>query len=203
MHGLLELPCKANILIRYLCRQIASVAEKYGTQVPFLRPKEFALDSSPSSEAILHTLEIFEKEGKQFDYVALLEPTSPLRKINDIDLALTKLLENESVDSLVSVGEVHTEHPMIIKKIDPSGFVSPYISDMKSIYQRQQADKAYFPYGVIYVSKTDSYKKTKTFYLDNTLSYQIERWQNFEIDDLIDFMVVEQLLKKYKGEVNG
>ncbi len=183
--------------------EIALMAEKYGTKVPFLRPDEFAKDSSPSSEAILHAIESFRNNNEIFDYIALLEPTSPLRKKNDIDLAIKKLLDNEKVDSLVSVGEVHTEHPMIIKKMDSEGFVSPYVDNIKSIYQRQQADKAYFPYGVIYLSKIDSYEKHKTFYLKKTLSYEIERWQNYEIDDKIDFIIVEQIIKKYLGEING
>ena len=184
-------------------KEIADIAEKFGIYIPFLRPKEFAQDNSPSSEAVIHSLENFGNMGERYDYLALLEPTSPLRKKNDIDLAIKKLLDNEKVDSLVSIGEVHTEHPLIIKKMDERGFITPYISVLKTIYQRQQADKAYFPYGVIYISKTQSYIKNKTFYLEKTLSFQIDRWQNYEIDDYIDFIIVEKLLKKYIGEING
>lgn len=184
-------------------KEIAGVAERFGVKIPFLRPKEFAKDNSPSYEAIIHTLESLENIGEKFDYVALLEPTSPLRKKNDIDMAIKKLLDNEKVESLVSVGEVHMEHPIIIKKMDENGFISPYINDVKSIHQRQQADKAYFPYGVIYLSKTQSYKTNKTFYLKKTLSYEIDRWQNYEIDDYIDFIIVEKLIQKYIGEING
>ncbi|MDR3627007.1 MAG: acylneuraminate cytidylyltransferase family protein [Ignavibacteriaceae bacterium] len=183
--------------------EIAGIAEKFGCNVPFLRPEEFARDSSPSSEAIIHALDCFEKLGERFDYIALLEPTSPLRKMNDIDLSIKKIINNENADCLVSVGEIHTEHPFIIKKMDFEGFVSPYISNAKSIYQRQQADKAYFPYGVIYLSKIESYKKNKTFYLEKTLSYEIERWQNYEIDDIEDFMIIEKIINKYIGEING
>lgn len=185
------------------CEEIAMVSENYGIQVPFLRPAEYARDDSPSYEPILHALETFERQGHHYDYMVLLEPTSPLRKKQDVDLAIAKLIQNEKADGLISVGEIHTEHPLIVKKIDESGFVFPYLNKSKTVHQRQQVDKAYFPYGIIYMAKVAAYKEKKTFYLEKTLPYQIERWQNYEIDDQIDFIIIEQLIKKYIGEING
>ena len=181
--------------------EIAEVAAKVGCRPPILRPSRYAEDSSPSYEAVLHALDYFESVGRTFDYVALLEPTSPLRKIEDIDNALELLLSDPSIPSLVSVGEVRTEHPLIIKKLDASGFVFPYISEAKKIHQRQQADRAYFPYGVIYCSKVAEFRKEKTFYQDKTISYEVEGWQNFEIDDYLDFLIVEMIMKEKFKEV--
>lgn len=95
------------------------------------------------------------------------------------------------------------EHPMIVKKIDKKGFVVPYISNIAKIHQRQQADKAYFPYGVIYISKVSEFKKNRTFYTKRTVPYSIERWQNYEIDDQLDFMIIEQIMKIKMEEING
>ena len=177
-------------------KEIADIAKKSKLDVPFLRPENLALDSSPSYEAIIHVIETLEKKGEYYDYLALLEPTSPLRKKDDIDNAIISLISNPKIDSLVSVGEVQTEHPLIMKKIDKKGLVNHYISGEKKIHQRQQADKAFFPYGVIYLCKTEVYKKQKSFYLSNTIPYQIERWQNYEIDDLVDFNIIEFLMSK-------
>ncbi len=184
-------------------REIADVAEKQGVDVPFLRPDEFARDSSPTSEAVIHALDSFEVIGERYDYVTVLEPTSPLRKQDDIDKGIARFASNERAQTLISVGEVHTEHPMIVKKLDRAGFVSPYLPESKRVFQRQQVDKAYFPYGVIYLSRTEAYRTSKTFYSENTLSLEIERWQNYEIDDALDFLVVEQIMKKYIGGNNG
>lgn len=179
-------------------KMIAEVAERSGISVPFLRPKEFAQDSSPTYEAVLDVLQSFEKKGTFFDYVLVLEPTSPLRKKTDIDDSIRLLVDNDKFDTLVSVGEVQTENPVIVKKISESGFVLPYINDQEKFHQRQQFPKAYFPYGVSYISKVDYYKTEKTFYSDNTtLPFYIDRWQNYEIDDAIDFEINELLIQKY------
>jgi len=180
-------------------QEIADVSGNFGIKVPFLRPPELAKDDSATSDAILHVLNELKNSGKTYDYVALLEPTSPLRKDEDIDNALKKLIDDKNADGLVTVGLVHMEHPLIVKKI-VNNFVKPYIDNCSTIYQRQQADKAYFPYGVIYISKVDIYIEKKSFYLENTISYEIERWQNYEIDDEIDFMIAEQILKLKLGE---
>ena len=191
---------KSKYLDRYFVstdsEEIAYIAEKNGAEIPFLRPKELAADDSPSYEAILHAIHKFKENDEFFDYVALLEPTSPLRKADDIDNAISKLVDNIDADSLVTLGEVHMEHPMIVKKINGE-YVSPYIDNIKKIYQRQQADSAYFPYGVIYICKTSVFEKEKSFYLKKTIPYYLERWQNYEVDDIIDFNIVEQLINKH------
>jgi CMP-N,N'-diacetyllegionaminic acid synthase len=176
--------------------EISSIAKEYGAEVPFLRPGNISEDNSPSSATVIHALDYYRQLGKNYDYIALLEPTSPLRKNDDIDNAIVRLINDSSADSLVSVGEVHMEHPMIIKKI-VSGFVSSYIDNVKMIHQRQQADVAYFPYGVIYLAKVNIFRDEKSFYLKKTIPYLIERWQNYEIDDLIDFEIAQLMSSKY------
>jgi CMP-N-acetylneuraminic acid synthetase len=181
---------------------IADIAKNAGINIPFLRPAEIANDTSPTSEAVLHTLDVFEQSGEVFDYIVLLEPTSPLRKKNDIDDAIERIVQHSDAECLVSVGEVHMEHPQIVKTII-GGYVSPYLNKDINIYQRQQADKVYFPYGVIYISMVSAFKATRTFYTSKTIPYPIERWQNYEIDDGIDFMIVETILQKYKEQIYG
>lgn len=180
--------------------EIADVSRSAGADVPFLRPVAFAADSSPTSDVVLHALEFFENIGEYYDFVAILEPTSPLRKPTDIDRGIQTLAESEGADTLVTVGEVHTEHPLIVKRIENNRVV-PYMPETRRIYQRQQADKAFFPYGVLYLSRCRVFKKSKTFYTEKTLPLLIDRWQNYEIDDETDFLVVENLIKKYREEI--
>ena len=192
-----------NVFVSTDSEEIAKIAKESGTNVPFLRPAELAADDSPTSDAILHVLEQLGLMGESYDYVALLEPTSPLRKPNDIDDAINLIVPNNGADCLVSVGEVHMEHPMIVKKIDDKGFVAQYISNITKIHQRQQANKAYFPYGVIYISKVAEFKKSRTFYTEKTVPYFIERWQNYEIDDQLDFIIVEQIMRIKMEVIRG
>lgn len=181
--------------------EIAQIARLHGIEVPFLRPKEYAQDASPTIDAIIHALDSFEKQGEFFDIIILLEPTSPLRKKDDIDNAIETYLHNSSdSESLVSVGEVHLENPYIMKIIEDN-HVIPFIENLQKIYQRQQLPKIFFPYGVIYLSTVEAIRREKTFYQENTIPFFIERWQNYEIDDIYDFYCVETIIKNKVQEI--
>ncbi|OUW17170.1 MAG: hypothetical protein CBD18_05315 [Opitutales bacterium TMED158] len=181
---------------------IAEIAREHGADIPFLRPAELAQDTSPTADAVIHALDCLQAEGERYDFVAILEPTSPLRQSSDIDRAVSLLADNPNCESLVSAGEIHTEHPLIAKRIVENRAI-PYFDSNISIHQRQQADSSYFPYGVIYLSQVDAFRRNRSFYSASTLPMLIERWQNYEIDDEIDFMIVERLLERYGNRVTG
>lgn len=180
--------------------KIAEVAKEYGAEVPFLRPKRLAGDNSPTIDAIEHCINSLERKGRRYDLIALLEPTSPLRKDSDIDNAIKALVDSkQKATSLVSVGKVSLEHPAIMKRIK-DGYARPY-QRARKVWQRQQLDEAFFPYGVIYLSYTNQLLKRRTFYQSRTLPYFIARWQNYEIDDMCDFICVEAILKSIMSGV--
>jgi len=181
-------------------QEIADVAETFGISVPELRPVELANDTATSASFVVYTIEKLRKEDKEFDYILLLEPTSPLRKSGDIDLAIELAIANPERNSVVSLGEVHMEHPMIVKKIDEKGNIIPYLEQNFVLTQRQEADKAYFPYGVVYLVKTNYFMETRKFYGELSLPYFIERWQCYEVDDIYDFLCIEAILKYQKHE---
>ena len=73
--------------------QIAEVAKTYGAKVPFIRPKFLSKDTTPTFDVIEHAVQYYKSElKKEFDYIVLLEPTSPLREIEDIDNSIKKLM---------------------------------------------------------------------------------------------------------------
>jgi CMP-N,N'-diacetyllegionaminic acid synthase len=175
--------------------EIARIAKDHGAEVPFIRPAELATDTAKTIDVIYHSLEFYKERSVSFNYLALLEPTSPLRAEGDIDKSIKLLSDQEAeADSLVSVGEVHMEHPSIVKKIE-NNYVKPYEKTREIITRRQDLSKAYFPYGVIYLSKITSLEATNTFYQERTIPFFIQRWQNYEVDDIFDLMCIEAILK--------
>ena len=174
--------------------EIANVAKQYGGNVPFMRPPHLAKDDSSSYDVIYHALDYFEEQGEKYDIVALLEPTSPLRKDDDIDKAISYFLENvDKGDSLISVGKVHLEHPAYVKTIS-NDYLSPYCKE-KEDSSDSTPKEPYFPYGVIYISKVSALKKHNSFYQPKSIPYTIERWQNYEVDDIFDFCCIEAIIK--------
>jgi CMP-N-acetylneuraminic acid synthetase len=186
-----------RVVVSTESKEIAAVAKKYGAEIPFMRPGELATDKAGSMDVIFHAIGFFKARKINYDYLVFLEPTSPLRGDSDLDKAIKTLICNSSTaDSLVSVGEIKLESPYIAKTID-KGYVAPLIrKDAKKIFQRQQLSKTYFPYGVIYASKVDALLEKRTFYNDRTIPYYIERWQNYEIDDIYDLRCIEAVLKE-------
>ena len=183
------------VLVTTNCRKIAAIAKQYGAYLPFLRPDELATDRSPTYDAIRHAL-IFlkEKESKTFDYVVLLEPTSPLREDNDIDQMLERLIKKSAeFDSIISVGEVD-EHPSIVRRLNGL-ILEPFCSELQQTTRRQDNEPAYFPYGVAYIAKTDALLAENTFFTKRCTYYKIKNYQNYEIDDIYGFICVENIMK--------
>lgn len=196
----LACPYIDEIMVTTDSEEIADVARQFGASVPFLRPAELASDTATTFDAVQHVINYYaSKRGQQFDYIVLLEPTSPLREKNDIDLMIEKIASVEvDYDAIVSLGEVH-EHPSIMKKIIGNQ-IEPYIKELTMATRRQDNDAAYFPYGVGYIVKTKTLLEEKTFYTRRTTHHLIKRYQCHEIDDVYDFLAIENIMQ-YEREL--
>ncbi len=183
---------------------IARVATESGAEVPFYRPDDLAADTSLIIDTILYVLDQLADGGEAYDYLALLEPTSPLRDEGDIDRAISTLIENEErADSLMYVGRVVLQNPLMAKRIDGEGYLCPFL-DSSSDGRRQELPDAYIPYGVCYLSKTTALREYRTFYQQRTLPLVTQRWQNYEIDDIWDFLCIEAVMQRVvSGEHRG
>lgn len=176
--------------------EIATIARAAGAEVPFIRPAELATDTANSYDVIRHALGHLAPTA--FDYTVLLEPTSPLREDDDIDRTIEGLDQaRDRFDSIVTLGEVH-EHPSIMKKLHEQA-IEPFVPNMILTSRRQDAQPAYFPYGVAYAAKTQVLLSENTFYTHRCMGLPIQRYQNYEIDDLFDFLCVEAVMKHQWG----
>ena len=174
--------------------EIASVAETFGVSVPELRPIELATDKTPSSAFIIYTIDRYKMMGKMFDYFILLEPTSPLRDVEDLDSSIEILIDNHQCDSIVGVCKAEDVHPAFMVKLSENGFLLPYEDQMKTL-RRQDLPDIFFFEGSVYVSKCDAYIQKKAFYHDKTLPYIVPKWKSFEVDDIVDFTIIEAMMR--------
>ena len=178
--------------------EIATISKNYGADVPFLRPCEFSTDIATSFDVIRHTLNYYKnKLNKKFDYIVLLEPTSPLREVSDIDNAIEKLL-NSTADSIVGICKTEDQNPAFLVHKSPNEYISGYEQKEMRVLRRQDIRNVYFFEGTIYISKTDILKEKETFYHSNTIGYVVPKYKSLEIDDMDDFIMVEAIMK-YKG----
>lgn len=184
-----------EVMVSTDSEEIAEVAREFGAAVPFLRPAVLASDTATTFDAVKHAIDYYVSEKRQqFDCIVLLEPTSPLRERSDLDQMIEKIASMDSdYDAIVSLGGVH-EHPSIMKRI-LGNQIEPYSKDLVMTTRRQDNDSAYFPYGVGYVVKTKTLLVEKTFYPRRTMHHMIKRYQCYEIDDIYDFLAIENIMK--------
>ncbi len=180
--------------------EIVEICEQCGVSVPHLRPAHLATDDASSVDVVKFTLDYLQGEGFFYDYVLLLQPTSPLRKDSDLDAIIEFALQNPEADGAITVATDSHEHPLYAKKIGINGYMHPYIACDKSIHQRQLLDKALYVYGSMFLIKTEVFFEKKALYTDKILPFPLERWQCYEIDDLYDFVCVEAVLKYIRNE---
>jgi CMP-N,N'-diacetyllegionaminic acid synthase len=170
--------------------EIIRVAKEWGCDVPFIRPKKLAKDDTPGIQPVLHSI----KQLPGFDFVVLLQPTSPLRTVNDIDNCIEKSYrKNKSCVSVVEADKT----PYWMYKIDSTELLLPFM-DGSSITRRQEAPKVYALNGAVYVAKVDSLITHESFLTNDTISYVMDKNASFDIDTELDFEICEFLICRYK-----
>jgi CMP-N-acetylneuraminic acid synthetase len=179
--------------------EIAEIAQEWGADVPFLRPKSLAMDDSNIEDALQYTLQLLkEKENYEPDIIVLLHPTTPLRTSKHIDESIQLLLEKRA-DSVVSVS-VPMEHPAEMVYWDDAGrmqfLMEAYI--MPGRTQRQQYPKCYFLNGVIYTFTGRSFKKMKSRFGERSIPYVIRQIDSIDIDSMDDMRIAEAILNQKK-----
>ncbi len=177
--------------------EIAAVAERYGAEVPFLRPAELAADTASSIDVVIHAIDFLAATGRVFDLVVLLEPTSPLREASDIDNGLSLMLSS-GADAVVSVCRAECAHPAFMYRQRPDARLVPFMDQQPTGLRRQEIESVFFLEGTLYASRVDVLKTKRSFYHEGTIAYEVPKWKSIEIDDLDDFVMVEALTK-HKG----
>lgn len=172
--------------------EIVAVCREHGADVPFMRPQELSSDTASSIDVALHAIKFLGKE--EYDYLVLLEPTSPLRTVQDIDKALENL-DKSDAESIVGVGKQEATHPRFSIKISENGLLEPYLKNQKKHVRRQDLDDLYFLEGTIYASTVGALFSKRSFCHDKTLPYVVERYKQFEVDEEMDIYIIEAMMK--------
>jgi N-acylneuraminate cytidylyltransferase/CMP-N,N'-diacetyllegionaminic acid synthase len=181
--------------------EIARISRENGADVPFIRPKKLALDTSKTADVIIHAIDFFERQNELYSIIVLLEPTSPLRDAEDIDSCIQKLLDTPDAKAIVSVAKLESGHPEFNVVINPTGFIRKFNGSSNfNILRRQELQDTFFFDGSVYISWIQTFKERKSFYHELTLAYIIQKSKLMEIDDLSDFICIEALMDaKLKG----
>ena len=172
-------------------KKIKKVALGFGAEVPFLRPKRISTDKTSMYSVVEHAVEFIKKQNQSFDIIVILQPTSPLRKAEDIDKAIKKLITSKA-DSVVSV--CVAEHSPYWMRIVQGGKVFPLIKS-KEFLRRQDLPEVYRINGAIYATKKEVLFNQKRILGKNILAFIMPQDQSADIDTELDFKLTEIILK--------
>lgn len=176
---------------------IKEVSLSYGAKVPFLRPDEISTDRAKSIDVVLHGINYLKEHNENFDYVILLQPTSPLRTSDDIDTAIESVIESNK-DSLISVCEC-SENPILMRTIEREK-LKPVLEFNGDNLRRQELPTFYVFNGAIYINKVDMLQNKKEFVDENTMPFIMDSTKSIDIDNMIDAKIAEMILKENKND---
>lgn len=173
--------------------EIMDVARAWGCDVPFARPLELAADDTPGVAPVLHALQAL---PERYDYVVLLQPTSPLRQARDIDGCIRACIES-GAPACASVTPAATP-PEHFRRMDATGRLSPLLDDQGAV-RRQDYPAAYLLNGAVYVARADFLLQAKTFFTPDTIGYIMPPERSPDIDSALDFAFCETLIRRLQS----
>jgi CMP-N,N'-diacetyllegionaminic acid synthase len=183
-----------EIMVSTDSQQYAEIAKQYGASVPFLRSEEQSGDNAGSWDVVKEVLNRYFEEGICFETVCLLQPTSPLRKADDI-INGYRLFQDKSADAVTAVCEM--DHSPLWSMVLPEDLsLVEYREKHTNTCVRQKLDKYYRINGALYIRKI-VYNKSSIDILDkNEYAYIMGRNRSVDIDVEEDFQLAEYLIKK-------
>ncbi len=173
-------------------KEILKISKEYGAEI-IVRPIELASDTATTFDTIKHVIDNF----KKYDYIVLLQPTSPLRNERDIEEAI-EFMKKNNANAVVSVCEM--DHSPLWSNTLPKDFnMNNFLSEEVLNKRSQDLEKYYRLNGGIYICKTEILTKEKTFMIkEKIFAYIMDGNKSIDIDNKIDFLVAQELIK---GEV--
>lgn len=178
--------------------EIAEISKQCGANVPFIRPAFLATEAATSFDVIEHAINYYIDElGKKFDYVILLQPTSPLRNSQDIIEAI-ELLVKKNANAVVSVCEV--EHsPLWTNRLPLDRSMVEFLAGNLKNMRSQDLDTFYRLNGAIYLCNIELLMDQKTFWIDKEIyAHVMPIAHSVDIDTYVDFLTAKAIIQSSK-----
>ena len=194
----IKCPSVSKVVVSTDSEEIASVALKYGAEVPFLRPKHLAEDNSPEWLAWQHAIQEVSKDYS-FDYFVSLPATSPFRAIEDVEKAI-ELIQEENVDFVISGSKSERNPWFNMVKLNENNFVEIVNKSNDKVFRRQDTPDVWDVTTVLYVTRPDFILNSKGIFDGNVKLLEIPKERALDIDTQYDFLLAE-FLNNAKGRM--
>lgn len=170
--------------------EIAAVAEEAGARFCALRSSALSGDESSVTDVAIDFLNATFSDSEMPSWLALLEPTSPLRKSGDLPEMAARVRGREDFDALVTFS-LARQHPGFMHSLDTQGFVSSAFPS--TLGNRQSQPNFLYPNGVAYFVRVATLLAERTFYPSRTKAHVLAGAQGFEVDEPLDLEILKTL----------
>ena len=182
-----------NVIVSSDDEDILKTANNYGAQT-HLRTASLATDTAKTEPVLVEVLRYLEAKNEKFDYLVLLQPTSPLRTASDIDAAF-KMLIDKKATSLISVKEPES-NPLKSFVLNEEGYMQGIVNNDFPFMPRQALPKVFYPNGAIYIVEVPYFNQAEKLFSDKTISYLMSADKSVDIDTKADILRAEKILKE-------
>ncbi len=177
--------------------KLVDVVKKYGAESPFERPAELANDTASTINVIFHTIDwLRDHQDFRPEYILLLQPTSPLRTVEDIEGTI-QTLKDKDARAVVSVCETD-HHPWWSNILPEDGNMKDFLRPDILNKRRQDLPVFYRLNGAIYLADTDYLYECNGFLGPDTFAYKMPKNRSVDIDSDLDFKLANLLMEKQK-----
>jgi CMP-N-acetylneuraminic acid synthetase len=181
--------------------EIAEIAQSYRAEVPFLRPEKLGEDKMPMIPVLQHAVKFVEIQDQiKLDWVFLLQPTAPLRTVEDI-LAAIRLAEQGSSDSVISVVQVFAVHPILMKKIEGDRLLPFCIEEKEGTRRQDYQPAAYMRNGSIYLTRRDVIMQDGSIWGKSICPYIMPEERSLNVDSEWDLKLMDLALSERNQNV--
>ena len=188
-----DVPDICDILVSTDDPLIASISEKAGACIPWLRPPEFATDTASSVDVALHAIDWYEKVKGPLDGLLLLQPTSPLRRKQSV-LQGIELFEQHGRQPVLGVSPVR-DHPMWALKVE-GDYLVPFIEGAGLQTRSQDLPLAYVVNGCFYLISPAEIRTSRSFVGEKAVPLVVHSpLEALDIDTEWDFQIAEMAVK--------
>jgi N-acylneuraminate cytidylyltransferase len=168
------------------------IAEKTGLRIPFVRPETLSTDNATTQDVLLHCLDFYEQKGVFYDYILLLQPTSPFREKKHLEDILME--NNEDCDMIVSVKETDSNPYYVLLEENEEGYLKKLMKG--EFTRRQDCPKVYEYNGSMYLIRVSSMKEKLISSFTKIKKYEMHSKYSLDIDNQLDFDFAEFLMNK-------
>nr|WP_246717890.1 acylneuraminate cytidylyltransferase family protein [Rhizobium aethiopicum] len=176
--------------------EIARAAIASGLEVPWMRPPEISHDSSLVVDVILHALDALAREGDlDYEYVALVQATSPTVTTGDIDSAVAMAITKQA-DTVITGFHAGQRHPATMFSLSANDEVTWLLDDEQRMSRRQDLPDYFIRTGLVYVISTETLVQRRSIYGERIFCLVVSEERALTIDEERDFQIAEFLLRR-------